>query len=120
VARWGSVIAVTVALMASLRAVWSIESDDEDAFWADFDEDRIAASLPAWAAWLLNAHDLSEVGFHIETDSAAQFRADFDEAAFARALPAGCRASLVQLEQQLTPRDRAQVAWRRLMRRPPL
>jgi hypothetical protein len=106
--------------MASLRAVWSIETDDEDAFWADFDEDRIAASLPVWAAWLLNANDLSEVEFHIETDSAAQFRADFDEAAFARALPVECRASLVQLEQQLTLRDRAHAEWRRLMRRPPL
>jgi hypothetical protein len=106
--------------MASLRAVWSIETDDEDAFWADFDENQIAASLPAWAAWLLNAHDLTEVAFHIEADSAAQFRADFDEAAFARALPVGCRVCLVQLEQQLTLRDRAQAAWRRLMRRPPL
>lgn len=105
--------------MASLRAVWSIETDDEEAFWADFDEDRIAASLPVWAAWLLNAHDLSEVAFHVETDSADQFRADFDEAAFAQALPAGCRASLVQLELELTRRDRAQAAWRRLMRRPP-
>jgi hypothetical protein len=80
--------------MARLTVTLSVEQDDEGAFWAAFDEDRVVESLPSSYAHLVWAGDPPAVEFYAEAESAERFIADFDEELVSRSLPPGSRARL--------------------------
>ncbi|MEJ7826492.1 MAG: hypothetical protein WKF48_13745, partial [Solirubrobacteraceae bacterium] len=103
--------------MAWLTVAIEIDREDEDAFWAEFDEDRMTAALPGTHAHLIWAGDPPVVEFAVEADSAEALRAAFDTGALIGSLPDGSRPRLLSITSTpQRPTVRINSAWRRRRR----
>jgi len=103
--------------MAWLTVAIEIDREDEDAFWAEFDEDRVTAALPGTHAHLIWAGDPPIVEVAVEADSAEALRAAFDTGALIKSLPDGSRPRLLSITSTpQRPTVRINSAWRRRRR----
>jgi len=99
--------------MAWLTVAMEIDREDEDAFWAEFDEVRVAAALPGRHAHLVWAGDPPVVEFAVEADSAEALRAAFDRGALIESLPVGSRPRLLSIKSHRSgPTARIKSPWR--------
>jgi hypothetical protein len=85
--------------MIRLSVIMVVDRDNEDTFWASFDEDAIAAALPADHAHLVTAMEPPGIEFYAEADAVDGFTRALDERALQATLPTGARLQSVHVRQ---------------------